>query len=249
MSYLLLECKRMLLENVTQIMCPFVFGGIANIYLHAVKSSKRNDERAVDIFRELLASVWDWPKTKIKAETDRIRQNNISDNFEEMVEIISKISIMIMTLNKCINNEIAEEFCKNFHLETFVHQCYIDCSKYAYNNPYLFLTENDVDFKKNQAFILSEFRNIITNSITKILPMYDILNNFHENTKDFFLECKVQTDPKIADDIMSVLTDKQKKDHDRPQMMSLQNESTQRISIPSNRKLNYETTEYIEKYG
>ena len=109
---------------------------------------------------------------RIKDETDRIKiSSGTSEYLDDLIKAVVHSNIVFLTYSNRISDLIARNFFNNVTTENFIHRCYIECCKDAYNNPYFFdHTASSLEFKRNQIIITNQIKDGISRSVRKILP-------------------------------------------------------------------------------
>ena len=183
---LFLEMKTEFTEHLVDILTPFIYEGLTSIYKEAViiATETDNNEKTLMIFQKLLQSINNWNQTKIIEETNRIKQlSNTSDYLDDLVKVVIKSYIILLTYSNSMSNIISQSFYNSFSTTTLIHRCYTECGKDAHNNPYLFFHNIEpMDFKRNQIIINSKIQDGIKRAVRKILPLPMILKEFLVNT-------------------------------------------------------------------
>jgi hypothetical protein len=183
----LLETKNEYTDHFVELLAPQIYSCLEGYYNEAVicaaKANRAND--VLNIFQEYLGSIKTWNTNIIRENTSRFKNNsNSAEYFDDMILAIIRLNLNMLTYSNQISNVISKKFYEGFTSEMLVHQCCIDCSKYAYNNPYMFYRDSKTgtDFYRNRSIIQDNIRTIIRSSIRKCLPLGLVLKEFLANT-------------------------------------------------------------------
>jgi hypothetical protein len=186
-STLLLKIRKEYTEHLIDILVPFIYEGLQQIYQDTrkmVEETKKTDSILI-IFQKLLILVPKWNKNIIIDETNRIREKSqTSEYFNELIKVVIKSSINVLTYDPygaygTYDSKIGQNFYENIDIPNFIHKCYIECAKEAYNRSYLFYHDVDaMEYKKNQNAILDLIKVSIKKAIRKMLPIKNILYEY-----------------------------------------------------------------------
>lgn len=129
-------------------------------------------------FQMALKKIPNWTNTQIKKQIDEITVR--CPGFKKLlvalfVSYIKMISDGIRTNSKSRRLDV-----KLPSDETFVHTCFVDCAHNLYEDPYV--------MKKSENERISELdkrlQDCIMNSIDKLIPTMDIINNYIPSMND-----------------------------------------------------------------
>lgn len=190
---LFLEIKNEYTEHVLDTLTPYIQEGLMSIYYKAFEDASRANDtgKTLMIFQKYLKAIEEWPQTRIDDETQRIKINsNTTQYFDDLIKALIKTHIILLTYSNNISNVIAETYYNNFSVNSFVHKCYIECAKHAYNNPYLFFhfDVSPLDVKRNNIIIENNIRDGIVRAVRKSLPISSILKEFLLNSVNIIPE-------------------------------------------------------------
>jgi hypothetical protein len=181
---LLLEIRKEYSEHLIDILVPFIYEGLKQIYQDAKKMAEENkkDDVVLIIFQKFLLGVPKWNQDIVIGETARIKEKSgTSEYFDDLVRVVIKSSINLLTYDPLNTNAsiIGQTFYDNLNVSTLIHRCYIECAKEAYNRSFLFYHGVDpLEYKKNQNSILDFIKISIIKAIRKILPIKNILQEY-----------------------------------------------------------------------
>lgn len=178
---------------LTNIMTPLLYEGIKLIYNEAVVMEKKFIEsikidpnvKNPGVFKIFQIYLKDIPKLNnhsIEQEANRIiNGSKCAEWFEDLIKAVVKSNIVLLTFNasekkcKLINEKLHE----NIDVKTFIHKCYIECSRVFYNYPELFWHGfNTLDIKRNQREAHDLIKEAIIEAIRKMLPIKLILEEY-----------------------------------------------------------------------
>lgn len=179
---LFLEIKEEYTNHLIDIIFPYVFEGIESLYIDACKYSteKNQKDKLLIIFQQFLKNVENWSSTIIQKAVDRIKTNsNSTDYFDNLVKAVIKSNIILLSLGG--TNIIPSDY-ESVDINQFVHRCYIECAKEAYNYTFLFYRDiSNIEIKRNQLIIDDKFKNAIKYAIRKMTPIKKVLTDFLNN--------------------------------------------------------------------
>ena len=160
---------------------PIIYESLQSMYKQAVDISKQADadDRIIMIFQKLLRTVSNWDPKKIEEETARIKDISKCEYLDDLVRIMIKSKICVLTNSNNANNVIPAALENELSTCNVIHKCYIECVKDAHNHPFLFYHEIDpIIFKQNQIMAANSIRNGIDRGIRKTLPVEHIIKNY-----------------------------------------------------------------------
>ena len=182
---LFLETNAEYMNHLMDAVTPYVYEGLLSIYREAVNiADERNaNKKLLLIFQKLLQSINDWSHEKLCRETDRIKQLSLSGDYLDMLlRCVVKSKIVILSCSDTMSQKFGDKFLDSISTPHFIHLCYIECGKYAHNNPYLFYHEPDkpMEHKRNLIIIQTKIDEGIRRAIRKLLPVSMILKEYLE---------------------------------------------------------------------
>ena len=129
-------------------------------------------------FQLALKKIPNWTNTQIKKQIDDITVR--CPGFKKLlvalfVSYIKMISDGIRTTSKAKRLDV-----KLPSDETFIHTCFIDCAHNLYEDPYVMKKS---EHERNHE-LDKRLQECITNSIDKLIPTMDIINNYIPATND-----------------------------------------------------------------
>lgn len=129
-------------------------------------------------FQLALKKIPNWTNTQIKKQIDDIAVR--CPGFKKLlvalfVSYIKMISDGIRTTTKSRRLDV-----KLPSDETFIHTCFIDCAHNLYEDPYVMKKS---EHERNRE-LDSRLQECIMNSIDKLIPTMDIINNYIPATND-----------------------------------------------------------------
>lgn len=186
-----LEIKNEYTEHLIDNVSPYIYEGILSIYREAVKIADENKEhkKLLLIFQKLLQSIDNWSQIRINNETDRIKQLSKSvDYMDDLLKAVIRSNIVLLTCNNMMSSESGQTFLETIQTPNFIHRAYIECGKYAHNNPYLFYHDpkSPMEHKRNLIIVQAKIKECINRAIRKILPISIILKEYLLNSLNIF---------------------------------------------------------------
>lgn len=189
---LFLEIKSEYTQHLVDTLTPYIHEGLNKIYKEAADTARKaeSQNKTLLIFQKYLYDVNNWNQIQIDEETKRIKQLNGSTyELDDLVKVVIKSHIILLTYSNNISNVIAQTFYDNFSTSTLIHRCYTECAKDAHNNPYLFYHDVDpLDYKRNQIIIQQNIQAAIPRAIRKVLPFSLIMKEFLINSVNIINE-------------------------------------------------------------
>jgi hypothetical protein len=189
---LFLEIKNEYTEHLVDTVTPFIYEGLICIYKEAVKIAEEanSKEKILNTFQIMLRQVEKWNQVRITEETARIKQaSGTADYLDDLIKAVIKSNIILLSYSNTISNIIAQTFYNNFATANFVHRCYIECAKDAFNNPFMFFHDvSPMEFKRNQILIDQMIRHAVERGLRKILPISSILKEYLINSVNIINE-------------------------------------------------------------
>lgn len=189
----IVEIKNEYTLFLTNIMTPLLYEGIKLIYNEAIVMEKKFVEsikidpnvKNPGVFKIFQIYLKDIPKLNnhsIEQEANRIiNGTKCAEWFEDLVKAVVKSNIVLLTFNasekkcKLINEKLHE----TIDIKTFIHKCYIECSRIFYNYPELFWHGfSTLDIKRNQREAHDLIKDAISEAIRKMLPIKLILEEY-----------------------------------------------------------------------
>lgn len=180
MNYLV-ETKTEYTIQLTNILVPIIYEGIASIYEDAIKIANQDEE--LKTFQIFLKKIPKWNNSLLENETKRILYiSTCSDLLKNLVNAVIKANIMILT-NTHPSNKSSLKINTKFDFKEFIHNCYIESARIFYNNPYLFYHKQSIyDINRNQKDAKDNIKNAIIEAIRKMLPLKMIINEYLGNS-------------------------------------------------------------------
>ena len=180
MNYLV-ETKTEYTIQLTNILVPIIYEGIASIYEDAMKIANQDEE--LKTFQIFLKKIPKWNNSLLENETKRILYiSTCPELLQNLVNAVIKANIMILT-NTHPSNKSSLKINTKFDFKEFIHNCYIESARIFYNNPYLFYHKHSIyDINRNQKDAKDNIKNAIIEAIRKMLPLKMIINEYLGNS-------------------------------------------------------------------
>jgi hypothetical protein len=183
-SHYLLEVKQEYTKQLSNLLVPVIYEGLISIYNEAKRT---NNESSMKVFQILLSRIPNWNQNIVEGEYQRILQKTQCDWLNDLITAVfishAKILSSIKTTkkNKTLNLKVPNG-------EYFIHKAYIECARQFWKNPYLFYddvqTVNTIDFQRNMREIEMIIEQSIQESVRKLLPVKDILQQYIKLDED-----------------------------------------------------------------
>jgi len=183
-SHYLLEVKQEYTKQLSNLLVPVIYEGLISIYNEAKRT---NNESSMKVFQILLSRIPNWNQNIVEGEYQRILQKTQCDWLNDLITAVfishAKIlsSIKRTNKNKTLNLKVPNG-------EYFIHKSYIECARQFWKNPYLFYddvqTVNTIEFQRNMREIELIIEQSIQESVRKLLPVKDILQQYIKLDED-----------------------------------------------------------------
>ena len=168
---LFIEIKNEYTEHLVDTISPFICEGFISIYKDACKMAEQANakDKTLNTFQVLLHQIEKWNQIRIQAETTRIKQSSGTNEYlDDLVKAVIKSNIILLSYSNNISNIIAQTFYNNFSTANFIHRCYVECAKDAYNNPFIFYHDvSEMEYKRNQMLVEQMIDHGIVRAVQK----------------------------------------------------------------------------------
>ena len=175
---LLVDAKKSYTNQLISFLYPHIYEGVESIFEDSVLEN--NTKNKFKNFQINLKKVPKWNQDIIDKETDRILQVTNCDYIDKLLSAVfitnTKILTSVNINNKNISNKIEVSIPILSH---FIHKCYIESAREFYKNPFLF--DKNTKAKERQSNLresISIIKSSINESIRKLLPIKEILNQY-----------------------------------------------------------------------
>lgn len=173
------EIKNELTNHFVEILTPSIYLILKEKYDLAKKRAieQKIDNQILMIFQESLKSIaTENHDSEIIINTINFIKNKNIDYLDNLIKAVVKSNIQLILCSDTIDSKLLEKITTR----RFIHQCFIECFKDAYNYPYLFLdlSEDSLIIKDNQRIMIENISHSIKRAIRKMLPFSDILKEY-----------------------------------------------------------------------
>jgi len=181
----LVDAKTEYTKQLTSILSPIIFEGFVSLYEEAIRfkdeaKDPRYDEYSeLQIFQDYLRKIPKWNQDIIDKETDRVIAKSKCEWLEDLLAAVfisnAKVLSVIRTRNPSHQMKL-----KIPKLRSFIHKCYVECSREIYQNVYLFDNEEvtTVEKQKNVRDTMNIIKEGIVESVRKLLPVQEIIKTY-----------------------------------------------------------------------
>ena len=182
------DAKLEFTKQLCSYLTPQLFDGIKSIYDSAKDISHKEiiDENNIvisnfRIFQNLLADIPKWSQDMIDKEAQRIQSASTCDWLQNLVTACFVSHTKLLSCIKSSNNE------KNVRIKVptiqkFIHKSYIEIARNFWKNPYLLDdTLESIIYQKNIKESENIINNCICDTIRKLLPIKEILEEYLDN--------------------------------------------------------------------
>ena len=183
----LLAAKNEYTKILTGYLIPLITEGFISMYDESqseielkkkLKDQRYTDYSELQIFQDKLRKIPKWNQDLIDTETKRIIISSKCKCFEKLLSaiFISNINVLSTIRIQPIKGLLKIKVPK---LKSFIHKCYIECSRELYKVAYLFDNEDitNIEKQKNIRDINKIVKNGIIEAVRKLLPIHDILKS------------------------------------------------------------------------
>ncbi|QGR53933.1 hypothetical protein [Moumouvirus maliensis] len=189
---LFLEIRNEYTEHLVDTLTSPIYDGLMDMYKNAKIDCERGGkpDLTLIVFQKYLKSINTWSQTIIEDETLRIKNtSNASEYLDDLIKAVIKSNIILLTYSNTISNLIGQTFYNNCTTANFIHKCYIECGKHAYNNPFLFSDQHTpMEQKRNYVIINKNIQEGIVKAVRNILPISMILKEYLINSCNIIQE-------------------------------------------------------------
>lgn len=195
------------------ITAPLIYEGIKSIYNLALKMETQiktimktnkniKNPGIIRIFQLYLKDMPELSQANIETETQRIKiGSKCSEWYDSLLKAVIKSYIILLSYHTKEHtcNLIGGKYIDTINTQTFIHKCYIECSKLFYNRPELMIqTDNLLLANENHKYAQKLIEKAIKNSIMSMFPMNDVLIEYLKN--DFIMHPNYNVD-KIRENV------------------------------------------------
>lgn len=181
----LVDAKTEYTKQLTSILSPVIFEGLTSLYEEAkqfkeeAKDPRYDEYSELQIFQDYLRKIPKWNQDIIDNETKRVITKSKCDWLEDLLAAVFISNAKILSVIR-IKNPSHQMKLKIPKLRSFIHKCYIECSREIYQNVYLFDNEEvtTVEKQKNVRDILNIVKEGIVESVRKLLPVQEIIKTY-----------------------------------------------------------------------
>nr|AEX62808.1 hypothetical protein mv_L603 [Moumouvirus Monve] len=189
---LFLEIRNEYTEHLVDTLTSPIYDGLMDMYKNAKLDCEKGGkpDLTLIVFQKYLKSINTWSQTIIEDETLRIKNtSNASEYLDDLIKAVIKSNIILLTYSNTISNLIGQTFYNNCTTANFIHKCYIECGKHAYNNPFLFSDQHTpMEQKRNYVIINKNIQEGIVKAVRNILPISMILKEYLINSCNIIQE-------------------------------------------------------------
>lgn len=202
------DVKEIYTNTLITILTPLLYEGFQSMFDKASKLSDEYDKTGKNIeienpgidsiFQLFIANFKKLNNTLIEEEVNRIRSHSqCADYFDDLIRAVIKSHIVVMTYSTNESKLLKDKFYDNVDINSFIHKCYIESSKFIYNNPKLFHTDRyfhqrgitniytiTQQIRTNKEIVFQHIKAGINTAISQILPMKIILNEYLNTDSD-----------------------------------------------------------------
>lgn len=169
---ILVDARDQYMKELSSILQPRLYEGISKMY------DQGEDEYD---FQQLLRAVPKWNQNVIEDEVARIMERSKCDWLHDLVCAVFISNAKILTAVRTVNTNQKINL-KIPNLNNFVHNCYVECAREFYKNPFLMDRNSEdikvIDKQRNMRESLSIIDTCIATSVRKLLPFQQIIKKY-----------------------------------------------------------------------
>ena len=175
---ILVDAKEQYTKELSHILQPLLYEGISFTY-----DESENEGH----FQELLRNIPRWNQNMIEDEVDRIIKKSKCDWLHDLVCAVFISNTKILTAVRTVNTNRKINL-KIPNLNKFIHNCYIECAREFYKNPFLMDRNSEnisvIDKQRNMRESLSIIDTCISSAVRKMLPFQQIIKKYLTDSYD-----------------------------------------------------------------
>ena len=175
---ILVDAKEQYTKELSHILQPRLYEGISFLYDEAESEGH---------FQELLRNIPRWNQNMIEYEVDRIIKKSKCDWLHDLVCAVFISNTKILTAVRTVNTNRKINL-KIPNLNKFIHNCYIECAREFYKNPFLMDRNSEeisvIDKQRNMRESLSIVDICISTAVRKMLPFQQIIKKYLTDSYD-----------------------------------------------------------------
>ena len=172
---ILVDAKNEYTKQLQQLLVNHLYEGFEKIYDH--KDINLNLS-PFENFQNNLSKIPTWNQELVDMEANRILEKSECNWFDELLKAVFVANVKILTAVKN-KKKLPKIELRVPTFSHFIHKCYHITAKEFYKNPYLFdKTVRNSERQSNLRTSLKIIESCISESIRKLLPFRQILNNY-----------------------------------------------------------------------
>ena len=173
---ILVDAKEQYTKELSSILQPRLYEGISKLYDEAENEAE---------FQNLLRNIPKWNQNIIEDEVDRCLVKSKCEWLHDLVCAVFISNTKILTAVRTVNTNRKINL-KIPNLNNFMHNCYIECAREFYKNPFLMDRNSEeitvIDKQRNMRESLLIIDNCISTAIRKMLPFQQIIKKYLTDT-------------------------------------------------------------------
>lgn len=189
----IVDAKDIYTDYLLNVFSPLLYYGLKSVYERAITEEKKYVEGAkldpsiknpgvIVLFQYFLRELETMNDEMIEQETGRFRDSSgCADIFDDLIKAVIKSHIIVLTFNasgkscKVVKDKLHEKV----EPKSFIHKCYLECSRIFFDHPRLFFHEFPINERKDNERIIYQLVKVgIKNGIKRCLPMKAILEEY-----------------------------------------------------------------------
>lgn len=189
----IVDAKDIYTDYLLNVFSPLVYYGLKSVYERAITEEKKYVEGAkldpsiknpgvIVLFQYFLRELETMNDEMIEQETGRFRDSSgCADIFDDLIRAVIKSHIIVLTFNASGKacRVVKDKLHERVEPKSFVHKCYLECSRIFFDHPRLFFHEFPINERKDNERIIYQLVKVgIKNGIKRCLPMKAILEEY-----------------------------------------------------------------------
>ena len=193
----LIDAKTEYTRQLTQILIPRLYEGFVSIYEEATQNCE--DDKSLIMFQKFLSKIPEWTATMLTEEYERIQKKSNCDWLHDLIMGVFVSHTKVLASIKLKTDPLRDKPLKikipQGHL--FIHECYKQCAREIWKNPYLFYHKvSQCDQQRNMRETYTVINDNIEETIRRLLPVKTILQEYlgeqyREDDNDIVSEIQV----------------------------------------------------------
>lgn len=193
----LIDAKTEYTRQLTQLLIPRLYEGFVSIYEEATQNCE--DDKSLIMFQKFLSKIPEWTATMLTEEYERIQKKSNCDWLHDLIMGVFVSHTKVLASIKLKTDPLRDKPLKIKIPQgpLFIHECYKQCAREIWKNPYLFYHKvSQCDQQRNMRETYTVINDNIEETIRRLLPVKTILQEYlgeqyREDDNDIVSEIQV----------------------------------------------------------